>query len=889
MFRRIFIAIILIQTLQHANSQQLQATLSHYSTDDGLCSNIIQNIYQDDYGYIWLATWNGVSRFDGYHFYNYRTGNASGIRHLHNRIQSMVIDQSQNVWMRMYDERLFVLNRQTDMIFNAFRDTPDGDELRLDGPLLVTQTGEVLASVKEKGLFVMKLDKEGLQSHLVEANGLTVNSLAQGNHGYIWLGTNKGIHRMDMNILKLEKDAILPDEHITAMYSDSRNIYVATRSGAIYSTAYGQAPKLIRKSQGEPLYSIFVDSEGLIWTNDKRMGVICYNPKTGKEQLFTQHVPTPEHDGKTAICSEANGVVWIRMNHGGFGYYNRQKDKVEYFHNDPVNPWNLSNTVHASLAIQDGIVWESTRSRGLDKLELLKKNIIKEKLVENAKSNLENEIRAILYDRQQNRLLMGNKAGALYIFGEDGKATIITEDASGKSLGRIYGIAKGAKDSYWICSKGAGIFHMTHQGRNWQLKNYCHQEEQANSLGDDNTYQAVEDKAGNLWIATYGGGVNMMTRDGQGNPQFLTPGNGMSGYPDHGYTKVRSIELDQDGNVWAGTTDGVLIMSYRNKQMSIEKLKMPDKGEQMLMSNDIVCLKRDEKGVMWIGTNGGGLSHTVSKKEDGTWLFDTFDSQDGLPSEEIRSITFDSHGNVCFATEHAICTFDVGKKIFTVYSNLDGVDETSLSEGGAATSRNGEILFGTIDGYYIIDQKKLMASSGSLMKLQITDFLLDDELQSPRLGSRIDYYVPTSKHVEIPREASTFAFRFASLNFLLQHRVHYQYILEGYDDDWKSADKNRTANFTDVPAGTYTFKVKAFLLGSPDKYDIRTIEVVVIGSPLLSPTAFWIYGILMLLVLLALLYKYRSRIFTKSKKKHEDDDEDSDSYEIIDVDKIEES
>ena len=202
---------------------------------------------------------------------------------------------------------------------------------------------------------------------------------------------------------------------------------------------------------------------------------------------------------------------------------------------------------------------------------------------------------------------------------------------------------------------------------------------------------------------------------------------------------------------------------------------------------------------------------------------------------------------------------------------------------------NGDILFGTLDGYYIVDRKKLMATSGSLLKLQITDFLLSDVRQSPRLGSEINYYVPGSKRVEIPRGASNFGFRFAALNYQLQHRIHYQFMLEGYDKDWRNADKMRLVIYNDVPSGKYTFKVKAFLLESPEKYDIRTMEVTVKGR--LGSKAFisWTVCLLLLLILLFLLYRYRNKFFKKPlemarRKKNKDG-----HYEIIDVEKLEES
>ena len=92
-YRLLFLSAILMLASQAVSAQQLQASRSHLSTEDGLCSNAVSMISQDDLGFIWLATWNGLSRFDGYDFYNYKTGNSSRIKNLHNRILDIVIDQ----------------------------------------------------------------------------------------------------------------------------------------------------------------------------------------------------------------------------------------------------------------------------------------------------------------------------------------------------------------------------------------------------------------------------------------------------------------------------------------------------------------------------------------------------------------------------------------------------------------------------------------------------------------------------------------------------------------------------------------------------------------------------------------------------------------------------
>ncbi len=861
-YKLLLLSVVLTLSCQTISAQQLQASRIHLSTEDGLCSNAVSMICQDDLGFIWLATWNGLSRFDGYEFYNYKTGNSSHIKNLHNRILDIVIDQSQNVWMHMYDDRVFVLDRNTDQIINPFEGYDGFEEYRTNAPLLVTSSGEVLVSIAgNNSIYMMTLDRRGLKSEKITAGELSITSMAEGYQSDIWLGTNKGIHRLNRRSLSLERDAILPDQRISCLYSNGYNIFAATKDGSIYSFAYGQEPKLLRKPNGMGIFSTYVDSHGLVWFCDDRMGVSRLNPETGNEKFFQQTVLVPEQDGRGGEFNEHNGVVWIRMNHGGYGYYNRETDQVEYFHNDPSNPWNLSNTVNAALVIKEGVVWESTSRRGLEKLDILKDNIVRIRPVPDAVSTLENEIRALYYDKDRKVLMLGNKSSCIFMNYDNGRQEKITQDSQGNSFGRIYGISKDSKGNYWICSKDYGVFLMSPKANGgWDIKKFCYEEGNPQSLSDNAAYYAVEDKQGNIWIATYGGGVNLMIKDSRGGFIFQHPKNGMKNYPKNNtYLKVRTIEVDIEGNVWAGTTDGILIMRYEGKEVKIEKLKMPSEGDQVLMSNDIIILKRDNRGHMWVGSNGGGIAYSIGKDKDGNWLFENYGAKDGLPSEEIRSITFDQHGNAWFATEHIISTLDIEKKIFTTFSNLDGVDETMMSEGGAITLENDDILFGTINGYYVVDRSKLMAEKGSLLKLQITDFFVNGELQSPRFNDNYDFYAPMARRIKLPINSKSFGFRFAAMNYALQHRVHYQYMLEGYEEEWHNAERNRIATYDNLKAGTYTFKVKAFLLESPEKFDLRTVEVVVPAFTGYGQIIYWIIGFVVLAVLLWLLFRMRRK------------------------------
>jgi AraC-like DNA-binding protein len=352
----------------------------------------------------------------------------------------------------------------------------------------------------------------------------------------------------------------------------------------------------------------------------------------------------------------------------------------------------------------------------------------------------------------------------------------------------------------------------------------------------------------------------------------------MKTYPHNSHKKVRTLALDNDGNVWAGTTDGILIMSLKNNVFSIKELQSSEEEpESILMSNDIVYIARGRQGDMWVGTNGGGLAHTIGKDSQGRWLFENFGAHDGLPSEEIVSITFDRRGNVWFATDHVICSFDTNKRIFSTFSSLDGVDETMCSEGAAIAMDNDIIIFGTINGYYVIDRNKLGGTVGSMLKLRITDFWLNDELQSPRRNKNYAYYVPDSRRVRLISHSDKIAFRFAALNYQLQHRVHYQYMLTGYDKTWRNATNSRIATYENLPTGHYRFEVKCFLLESPEKYDLRYIDVTVPPYFLFSRNAVWIYMLIGTILALWLMFRRQAQLARREQNRRLSEDNSQDA------------
>ncbi len=821
--------IYIFLSLASATAREINVKHTHYSTENGLTSNAISDIEKDNKGFIWISTWNGLCRFDGFNFQKYATGQMSGIPFLHNRILDIYPDREGNIWLRMYDNRVFVLNRHTDCIMNAFTYIKGGENFRSARKLTVSKDGYVYAHIERKGIYQLRLHNGILSQRLFKTHNYEIRNIIADDCHRVWLNSQSGLLVLNTRNGTISKIKQLQGDVVTSIFKHDDKILIGGRNGEIdiikehYPNRINKIVKL--NLHNDNITSINIDKEGLIWYTTNTPGVSYYNPRNKKQRKFQQIVPAPEADMHGATLFEYGNILWIRMNHGGFGYYDRENDEINYFHNNPDNSWDLSNTVATYTALPEGVIFMSTNRRGLEKLELLNKRIDHGYIVKGSNEFGVNETRAIFWDRLDHQLFIGNKKGNVYC---NNKIAFSTG-------GRIYGMMQDRTGLLWVCDKDKGLF--TYNIKKKKLNHI--------PLINKNAYQSIEDDNGIIWVATYGNGVM-----GIKNNKLIK----VEGQKYNIYNKVRTLCKAKDGRIWAGTTDGIIIISRRNNKYIVEPIKQTQQLQYQLAANDIIQIRCDKKGTMWIATNGGGLSKSITRDSLGNVLmkkdryaFHNFGEKDGLPSDEIRSITFDRKGNVWFSSDQSICSYDPVKGFFTTFSMQDGVGDVACSEAAAITLPDDRMLFGTLNGYYIVDVNKLRAFNGNLFRLAITDFYINDQLMSPRLNNTYNYYIPDSNAVELPSRSSVFSIRFASLNYQLQHRVHYQYMLEGYDKEWKNADISRMVSYSNIPAGSYRFKVKAFLLESPDKYDEKTLTIIVPPFILLSAGALWTYAFIIII------------------------------------------
>lgn len=857
-------------------SAQPEIKRVHYTRQDGLPGNAISDILSDSRGYMWVSTWEGLSRFDGFDFVNYKTGADSNIPYLHNRIDRIYEDKFGNIWMMMYDGKFFRLNRRTDKFESLINHFPNSIEARIEKPLF-TSDGSIWAIIQNAGLLEIETDslsnRMTIRFHPLE--NIKVNQLYEDSLSTIWAATSKGIRVLksdtlsikqyeekeealaitqlngciywgtaDGNLIKynyanrlLTHSIVKTGERILSVTSSAKEpaIYIGTQQSGLfrYDAHSGRIKQVVPGLQ--KVNSLYIDSEGLIWVYSNQPGVGMYNPQSDDYTTFKQKVSIPEEYNPAGSIDEHSGMVWVRMNRGGFGYYDRKTRKIDYFHNAPDAPNSLSNVVSVAEISSPDMIWISTYTRGVDKLSIINKKAERVLLEENASSMLDNEIRALYLDNDS-VLWMSTKSGVIYGF--DKQMNVIhriTHDNKGTSIGRVYTITQDHNDNFWLGTRENGLFKMSKnkQGR-FVFEHYVHNPADPFSISANNIYSILIDSRGRIWVATYGGGINLM-EERDGKTSFLSANNYFKDYKAMtSLHKIRTLLEDKEGLIWAGTTEGLMSLKYDEAKKDIHTLvyRKEENSTTSLSGNDILCAYKDSKENLWFGTIGGGLNKYVGKSSSGKANFVSYTVKDRLPSNEIRSITEDRDGILWFTTENNICSFNSSTGIFSKLSLLEGVDDTMFSESAATVTANGNIAFGTINGYYLIDKHKLSGTGNTEFKLQITDFQINEESTSPRLNAAFQYYIPECGHVTLPNRHAVFSLQFASLNYPLQHRIHYQYMLEGYDETWRNGDQDRKATYVNVPAGSYSFKVKAFLPESPDVYALKSLRIDV-------PLYFW--------------------------------------------------
>ncbi len=695
-----------------------------WTTEDGLPQNSINAIVQTRDGYLWLATFGGLARFDGVTFTTFDMANTGGLAS--NRMVSLYEDREGVLWI--------------------------GHE-----------TGEVTRY--QDGSFTSYTTVDGLPG------GTVVEAFIEDEAGSLWIGTRGGLVRFaDGVFTTYTRREGLPHDWVNALLLDRQGrLWVGTEGGlARYEdgtfTAYAYKEGLPSTIIG----ALYEDRHGTLWVGTGQ-GMAYYRD----DHFIPFSTPGLPSGAIRVIAEDREGNLWVGAIHsplerqlirlgGGAG-------------SDGPNDRSITATypfeadIDAIYEDREGNLWVGTDGDGLHRF---RERPVTRYTTEDGLPH--NSVFRVTTDGEGG-LWISADCGKLTRF-RDGTFTTYTALPDGGKIGCVWALLRDRSGVFWIGSDDK-LIRWGDQGYTRYTIN--------DGLPGENVLSLFEDRDGALWVGTGGKGVVRFDADG------LVPSTVEDGLV-HG--DVRFITQSQDGALWFGTREGVsrLHDGHFTSYTAVDGLS----------PGMVRAIYEDADGVLWIGTYGGGLS----RLEDGQITRFTMDH--GLFDNVVSRILEDERGNLwmlgnlgLFYVSRAQLN-DVAEGRRSSIESVSFGPEEGMAEGNGGgqpagwQTDDGRMWFPTIDGLAVIDAKHHRINEAP-PPVVIERAIIDGvEVDVQGLG-------------EVPPGDRNLEIHYTGLSFAAPEKVRFKYRLEGYEEAWQDAGTRRVAFYTNIPPGTYTFRVKA--------------------------------------------------------------------------------
>jgi signal transduction histidine kinase/ligand-binding sensor domain-containing protein/CheY-like chemotaxis protein len=659
-------------------------------------------------------------------------------------------------------------------------------------------------------------------------DGLTSNHITdifEDRRGVLWICTSRGISQLKNDrIEKLTTSEGLSNNNVWSVCDDREgNIWIATDGGGVNCMSkegirvYGSANVLGNDSTWDVYYSEIADD---LWVCTSGAGL--YRFHKGKWTNFTQKDGLASND-LSCVFQDSDNNLWIGSYKGGLSRFANGKFSV---FNEKMGLTN--NFVKVIYEDKEGSLWIGTYRGGLNRFR--DGTVVTYSTYHGLSKNL---VRSIFCD-SRNNIWIGTTGGGLNKFYNDTFELFSTQ--TGLSEDRIWSICEGRDGSLWIGTYGGGVNRLKDGKITIFDKN--------NNLSHNVIRVVYEDSSGNLWVGTNGGGLDVFTNEKVVNYNQST---GLTG------DFVYSILEDSRKNIWIGTFDGGLNRIDRDRHHITTFSKADGLSGECIWS-----LVEDDRGIIWMGTNGGGLGCYRDGK------FKNYTAQDGLPSDTIFQIIDDKKGSLWMTSnlgvfKIALSEFtalnrgEKGKMAYTLYSRSDGMPVKSCNgpaHPAGAMDKKGRIWIPTSHGAVMISPEQKIRNEYT--PPVIIEKLLVDNTE-----------IAINSKILIPAGKKKFEIHYTGLSFLVPKKVKFKFILEGLDRDWTDALDRRVAYYSNVPPGSYTFRVIA--CNNDGKWNRKGASIHLALKPYFYQTTFF-YGFVLFFLFLTGFIAYRTRVYQLRKR-----------------------
>ncbi len=782
----ILIIFFIIFSIFASDFEELE--FEHLTQKQGLSDDRLFSILKDNKGFMWFGTQNGLNRYDGYNFVEYKYDQTDSNSISGNTIYSILFkDSKEYLWIGTFENGLNKFDRYTKTFTRYSHNPNDEKSIGHNHVFVIYEDKQGILWIGTWGGGLNKFDRKTekftrFKQSVDDPNNKIdmIMQIYEDKSGMFWIGTQKGLYLFDRN-QKIFTNFDFPETIPTYFNTLSFNSIIEDSNGMMW----------------------FGTDRGLFKFDRKRNLVKHYKNESGNSKSLNSNFITTIVENKI----DDDHALWITtLRGGGLNKFYIDDESVNRYSNDSKKNHSISTGWHFHVFQDDvqKLLWIGGTHDGVNLLINRETGI--QHHIPNPAFDPVNDENYVLsfYKDKTDTLWVGARKG-LFQYDPDMNITAHYkhETNNPNSIG-YNGPLKIIEDKsglLWLGTSHEGLNKFNRQSKEFfRLK---HDPENDNSISHNYVWEIFEDRFGMLWIGNRRdrGGLNMFDRKKNEIKQFYNdPSNSNS----LAHNWITAIHEDRFGSLWIATQgEGISRLKPENREkMEFINYKHITTDNSTLSNNIVFDIFEDSEelgGNLWFGT-AEGLN--IFNWENET--FSSYSRKDGLLSDYIHGFVRDKKGVFWLNTSRGMVRFNPGElpnQKYKLYSLNDEIPLSRLNKRGCYIDRNGKIYFGG-EGGFISFYPDSMKYNTHIPPILITDFKVHNN------RFQLDSCITTKKSIYLIHKENFFSFEFAALDYVNSEKNKYAYYLEGIDDNWIYCGNTRYANYSSIAPGEYIFHVK---------------------------------------------------------------------------------
>ncbi|HPR32979.1 MAG TPA: two-component regulator propeller domain-containing protein, partial [Prolixibacteraceae bacterium] len=572
---------------------------------------------------------------------------------------------------------------------------------------------------------------------------------------------------------------------------------------------------------------------------------------------------------------DLNSDVWVGIYGGGISRFNRETEQFEQYLHDENNPASLSSNLILSV-FQDraGNLLAGTYQRGVNIINLEQGNFHSIEGSTGPDGDFSNEVRAVFEDHR-GWIWTGNKRGDVVVYNQLFEQVFRLGELPGVSIHTgVYAFEEDNEGNLWIGTKGDGLYiirNLPGEAGNGPIHapeviHVTTRSKKPFTLLHNDVYDLHFDRNGQMWVALYLGGINVIQHPLCEEQRVLSYRHDPSVAATLSDNRVRCFLEDHEGNIWIGTSNGLNVVeqAYGAADEKYFSSIIRPGSHEGITYNDVIALCEDSDSCIWVGTLGGGVNRLIKSGPELTFQIQAFSRDEGLSSNMVLGLAEDSQKNMWISTDFGLNKRSLETGRFESYFTADGLSEYSFSEGNGLRTSSGKLLFGHISGMLWFDPSAIVKSDRTV-PVVLTGLKMNGEENRGRFMEARRAWGDSLKCLRFRHNENFLTFEFAALDYKAPSRIQYSYKLEGHEDHWNDQGNLTTVIYRDLPPGDYLFRLRASnsdgIWSNPERQLAFTIQ----APPWKTPWAYSLY----LVVFLGLFLLLQRLQVERIKLKHE--------------------